>query len=145
MTDVDAMIRRAREVIQRAYAPYSGFPVGACLRGETGRLYAGCNVENASFPEGWCAETSAMAALISAGERRIEEVVVLATSAELCAPCGGCRQRLSEFAGPETPIHLLTESGLRRTVTLGTLLPRSFGKDHLRSATPAKAGAGRAG
>ncbi len=131
MSDLEAMIQLARESMDRAYAPYSRFHVGACLRSADGRLFAGCNVENASFPEGWCAETSAIAAMILAGARDIVEVVVVATSEEACSPCGGCRQRLSEFAAPETQVHMCSQSGSRRTVTLGELLPDSFTGDQL--------------
>ena len=131
MADLDAMIRVARESMDRAYAPYSKFHVGVCIRSSDGRLFGGCNVENASFPEGWCAETSAVAAMILAGAREIAEVVVVATSAEPCPPCGGCRQRLSEFASPEAPVHMYSRSGARRTVALGELLPDSFSAEQL--------------
>lgn len=133
MHHLDAMIRLAQEAMQRAHAPYSKFSVGACLRDPDDRLFAGCNVENASFPEGWCAETSAIAALVMGGAKEIVEVVVVATSPEPCTPCGGCRQRLSEFASPETPVHMVSQSGELRTVTLGTLLPDSFSGDQLRA------------
>jgi xanthosine phosphorylase len=119
----------ARAAFERAYAPYSKFRVGAALRGGSGRVFAGANVENASFPEGACAETGALAALIAAGERRITEALVLAAGERLCSPCGGCRQRLAEFSGPELPVHLCGPEGLRRTLTLGELLPWSFGLD----------------
>ena len=137
MTNLDAMIRLAREAMDQAHAPYSKFRVGAALRSSDGRLFSGCNVENASFPEGWCAETSAIAAMVRAGSREIQEVVVLTSSDEPCAPCGGCRQRLNEFAAPEVLIHMVTRSGLRRTATLGELLPHSFGIDHLLNPTVA--------
>ena len=109
-----------------AHAPYSGFQVGAAVRTPSGRIFAGANVENASFPEGNCAETSALAAMIAAGERRIVEVLVVAAGERLCTPCGGCRQRLFEFGAPGTLVHLCDPGGLRRTVTLGELLPLSF-------------------
>ena len=111
----------------RAYAPYSRFAVGAVVRGESGALYAGCNVENAAFPQGSCAEASAISALIMAGERRISEVLVFGKGPALVSPCGGCRQRLHEFADDPTPVHICDSGGLRRTVTLGELLPLSFG------------------
>jgi cytidine deaminase len=128
MSPAAEMVDLARQAQASAYAPYSGFPVGACVRAESGRLYAGANVENAAYPEGQCAETSAIGAMITAGDRRIVEVVVLAGGDPLGTPCGGCRQRLSEFAGPLTPIHLYGPEGLRRTVTLGELLPHAFVK-----------------
>ena len=97
------------------------------VRGESGALYAGCNVENAAFPQGSCAEASAISALIMAGERRISEVLVIGKGPALVSPCGGCRQRLHEFADDTTPVHICDSGGLRRTVTLGELLPLSFG------------------
>lgn len=134
------MIQIARRAMARAHCPYSNFPVGACLRTANDQLFSGCNVENASFPEGWCAETSAIAAMVLAGETRIEEVVVMATGTEACAPCGGCRQRLAEFSSPETRIHLCGPEGLRLTVTLGEILPRAFDGSQLESRVPTHTG-----
>jgi cytidine deaminase len=128
----EEMIARARDVMRRAYAPYSNFRVGTVLRGRNGRLYAGCNVENASFPQGTCAEVAAIAVMVADGERRIVEAVVMAEGESVIAPCGGCRQHLREFADESTPIHLCGPEGVRRTVTLGELLPWAFGPDNLR-------------
>ena len=125
------MLEMARAAMARAYAPYSRFPVGAVVRGESGALYAGCNVENAAFPLGSCAEASAISAMVMAGERRILEVLVIGKGAALVSPCGGCRQRLQEFADDTTPVHICDSDGLRRTVTLGELLPLSFGPGNL--------------
>jgi xanthosine phosphorylase len=100
--------------------------VGAAVRTTSGRIFAGANVENASYPEGNCAEASALAAMVAAGEREVAEALVVAAGERLCTPCGGCRQRLAEFAGPDVPIHLCGPDGWRRTVTLGELLPLSF-------------------
>jgi len=127
----DDMIALARQAMARAHAPYSRFPVGAVLRGANGKLYAGCNVENAAYPEGWCAEASAIAAMVMDGERRIVEALVMGTGDALVTPCGGCRQRLREFATDALPIHICGPDGPRRTVTLGELLPLSFGPDNL--------------
>ncbi|HEX2886682.1 cytidine deaminase [Vineibacter terrae] len=127
----DDMIALARQAMVRAHAPYSRFAVGAVLRGANGRLYAGCNVENAAYPEGWCAEASAIAAMVMDGERRIVEALVMGAGEALVTPCGGCRQRLREFATDTLPIHVCGPAGLRRTVTLGELLPLSFGPDNL--------------
>jgi xanthosine phosphorylase len=121
------LLEAARAAFGNAHAPYSGFHVGAAVRSASGRIYAGANVENASYPEGNCAEASALAALVAAGERRIVEVLVLAAGERLCTPCGGCRQRLVEFGAAEVAVHLCGPDGLRRTVTLGELLPLSFG------------------
>lgn len=119
------LVDLARGAMARAYAPYSRFQVGVALRDEAGALHAGANIENSSYPEGTCAEASAIGALVAAGGRQIREAVVMADT-ELIVPCGGCRQRLSEFADPETPIHLAGPEGIRRTVTLGELLPLAF-------------------
>jgi cytidine deaminase len=125
------MLEMARAAMARAYAPYSRFPVGAAVRGESDALYAGCNVENAAFPLGSCAEASAISAMVMAGERRILEVLVIGKGPALVSPCGGCRQRLHEFADDTTPVHICDSDGLRRTVTLGELLPLSFGPGNL--------------
>jgi cytidine deaminase len=128
-----------------AHAPYSGFLVGAALRGANGTIVAGCNIENAAYPIGNCAEASAIATLIMAGERRIVEALVLGWPARLdppeffaeraavglCPPCGGCRQRLREFAALECPVHLAGPSGIVMTTTVGALLPHSFGPENL--------------
>jgi xanthosine phosphorylase len=118
----------ARAAFEHAHAPYSNFRVGAALRARSGRIYCGANVENASYPEGNCAEASAIAAMVAAGERQITEALLVAAGVRLCTPCGGCRQRLAEFAGPDLVVHLCDPQGLRRTVSLGDLLPLSF--DH---------------
>jgi homotetrameric cytidine deaminase len=126
----DRLVELARDVRERAHVPYSRFTVGAALRDETGALHAGANVENAAYPEGNCAETSAIAALVARGGSRIEEVAVMA-DADLITPCGGCRQRLAELAGPDVPVHLCGPEGIRRTVKLGELLPLGFGAGDL--------------
>ena len=125
------LLELARAAVRNAYAPYSNFPVGAALRTDDGRRYAGANVENAAYPQGQCAEASAIGALVAGGGGRIAEVVVAAPSRELCTPCGGCRQRLREFTPDEVPIHLADLDRVRRTTTLGELLPLSFGPGHL--------------
>ena len=125
------MLELARAAMAKAYAPYSNFAVGAVLRGAGGKLYAGCNVENAAYPQGCCAEASAIAAMVMDGEHAIVEVVVMGGGAALVSPCGGCRQRLSEFAGAAVPVHICGPEGLRRTVTMGELLPLAFGPRNL--------------
>jgi cytidine deaminase len=129
---MDDMIDAARQAMDRAYAPYSSFPVGAVVRSASGKLYAGCNVENSAYPQGWCAEASAIAAMVAAGERRIVEVAVMGRGEALVTPCGGCRQKLREFADDQVPIHVCGPEGLRRSVTLGELLPLAFGPENLR-------------
>ncbi len=130
------LFEAAKAAQSRAHAPYSRFRVGAALRAEDGRIYSGCNVENAAYPEGWCAETGAIAAMALAGARRIVEIVVVGDGEGLCTPCGGCRQRIREFASSATPIHIAGPEGVRSNFTLGELLPHSFGPDHLTERTP---------
>jgi len=122
----DELMRAADEVMRTAYAPYSRFPVGAALRAPDGSIHVGSNVENASYPQGQCAETSAIGALIAAGHTRIAEVAVTAEKMDICPPCGGCRQRLAEFASVDTPVHLGRPGGPRQTTTIGELLPLAF-------------------
>jgi homotetrameric cytidine deaminase len=126
-----ALVAMARDAARNAYAPYSNFPVGAAVRTTDGRRFAGANVENAAYPQGQCAEASAIGALATGGGGQIAEVVVAAPSEELCTPCGGCRQRLREFAALDVPIHLVDYYRVRRTTSLAELLPLSFGPEHL--------------
>ena len=114
-----------------AHAPYSNYPVGAAVRSESGRVYAGCNVENAAYPQGWCAEASAIAAMVTAGERRIVEVLTISNGEMVGTCCGGCRQKIREFAALDTPIYSCGPEGLRATFTLEGLLPHSFGPENL--------------
>lgn len=120
------------DLISKAYAPYSNFPVAAIVRSASGALYPGVNVENAAYPQGWCAEASAIAAMVAAGEKNILEVAVMASGDALCTPCGGCRQKIREFAGADLAILCYGPEGLRQTFTLDELLPHSFGPDHLK-------------
>jgi homotetrameric cytidine deaminase len=125
------LVELARGAMARAYVPYSQFHVGVGLRDEAGALHAGANVENGAYPQGQCAEASAIGALVAAGGTAIREVAVMADT-ELIVPCGGCRQRLAEFAGPDVPVHLCGPEGVRRTVTLGDLLPLAFDLEKAR-------------
>ena len=127
------LIEAAKAARARAHAPYSKFYVGAAVRDEQGRVFGGCNIENASYPQGWCAEPSAISALIMAGGKAITEVAVMGNGDTLCTPCGGCRQKIREFATDDVMIHCLTESGkLIQSFALGELLPYSFGPEHLK-------------
>jgi cytidine deaminase len=123
------LLAAAGRVQARAHAPYSGFLVGAALRTASGAVYVGCNVENVSYPEGTCAEAGAIAAMVAAGEHTIVEVLTIANGDQLTTCCGGCRQRIAEFAGPDTPVHAAGPDGVRRTFTLGELLPAAFGPE----------------
>lgn len=127
--EISQMLELARRALAHAHAPYSRFRVGACVRAASGRLYAGCNVENASYPVTQCAEASAIGAMVTAGDRQIVEVVLVTERAERCSPCGRCRQQMTEFADTDTPIHLCGPEGLRLTATLGQLLPLAFDAD----------------
>ena len=132
MSDIDDLVTAARAARESAYAPYSKFKVGAAVRTASGKIFSGCNVENAAYPEGLCAEAAAIAAMVRAGEQSIVEAAVLGDGEGLCTPCGGCRQKLREFAGDDTPIHVCGPEGLRQTISLGVLMPHAFGPEHLR-------------
>jgi cytidine deaminase len=125
------LFEAARSAQAKAYAPYSRFHVGAALRTPSGAIFAGCNVENAAYPQGACAEAGAIGAMALAGERRIAEFLVIGDGEALCTPCGGCRQRIREFAAPETPVHIAGPEGVRARFTLQELLPHSFGPGNL--------------
>ncbi len=128
---VSALFDAAAQVRQQAHAPYSGFAVGAALRAEDGRIYVGCNVENAAYPSGTCAEQAAIAAMIAGGARKIEALAVVAGSPRPVTPCGACRQRIREFASSSTQIHAGNLAGARQHFTFADLLPDSFGPDAL--------------
>lgn len=128
---IDQLFAAAKAAQAKAYAPYSRFRVGAALRSDTGGIHAGCNVENAAYPVGTCAEAGAIAAMILAGDRAITEILVLGEGPELCTPCGACRQRLREFGAASLKVHVAGPEGLRAHFTLGELLPHSFGPDNL--------------
>ena len=132
----DALIAAARAVRERAYAPYSKFAVGAAVLDEHGRIHAGCNVENAAYPQGWCAETSALAVMVAAGGRHLRAVVVCAVSADPATPCGGCRQKLREFGDEGVPLWAVDLHDVRGCYTLGELMPHGFGAATLKVIAP---------
>lgn len=121
----------ARAVRENAYAPYSNFKVGAALLADDGRIYVGCNVENVAYPEGTCAEAGAIAAMIASGAHRIVEAYVIADSPDPVPPCGGCRQKLSEFAARDVAVTLATTDGSEFKTTVGDLLPGAFDAGHM--------------
>ena len=131
MIDEAAMLQAARAAREHAHAPYSHFHVGAALLDEQGRIHAGCNIENAAYPQGLCAEAGALAHLVAAGGLRIQAVAVVGDGAHPCTPCGGCRQKLREFASDEVPVIVADTQAVRARFTLGQLLPHSFGPEHL--------------
>ena len=126
------LLQAAREAQTRAYAPYSRFQVGAAVLDEQGRIHAGCNVENAAYPQGVCAEAGALSAMVLAGGTRACALVVVGRGAALVTPCGGCRQKLREFASPDTPVLVADPRQLRARYTLAQLLPESYGPEHLK-------------
>lgn len=126
MNNSSSLLSLAQTAAARAYCPYSHFPVGAAVLSTAGNLYAGCNVENIAFPEGSCAETGAIAAMVAGGDRTIAEILIYAPAANLITPCGGCRQRIAEFSTPYTLIHLAGPNGIEQTLTLEQLLPGRF-------------------
>ena len=129
----ETLIKAAIAAMDKAYAPYSGFAVGAAILDENGAVHAGANIENAAYPQGCCAEASAISALIMAGGRQIQKIAVAGRGEVLCTPCGGCRQKIREFGTAETEILICDEAGVRQTFTLDGLLPHSFGPDNLES------------
>jgi cytidine deaminase len=120
------LYQAAKAAMAFCHAPYSKFPVGAAIRADDGKIYAGANIENIAFPEGWCAETTAISHMVMGGAKKIVEIAVIAEKLALCPPCGGCRQRIKEFAGPDTLIFLCDEMGVGKTMTMNELLPHSF-------------------
>ena len=127
-----ALLQAARAARLNAYAPYSSFLVGAAVLDERGRVHAGCNVENAAYPQGVCAEASALSAMVLAGGRRATALLVVGEGPSLVTPCGGCRQKLREFAAPDTPVLVADGLGVQLWFTLDQLLPHSFGPEHLK-------------
>lgn len=129
---VEKMFDLAKEMLSNAYCPYSQFAVGCCLLTDKGNYYAGCNVENASYSLTCCAEATAIAQMVAAGETRIVEAVVIAKADKTCAPCGACRQRLQEFASGDMVVHMGTAQGLTLSKTLAELLPLAFDASYLK-------------
>lgn len=125
------LLDAARAAQKAAYAPYSCFPVGVAVLDDQGRIHAGCNVENAAYPEGVCAEASALSAMVLAGSTRLRAVLVVGTGGAWITPCGGCRQKLREFGAPDLPVLTANATNMGPRYTLAELLPQSFGPDHL--------------
>lgn len=123
----------ALAVRQNAYVPYSNFHVGAALRGKSGAVYVGCNVENVAYPEGTCAEAGAIAAMVAAGETEFVEAYVVAGSPTPVSPCGGCRQKLAEFGAAAALVTMATTGGVEQQTTVGELLPGVFSTAHMES------------
>jgi cytidine deaminase len=128
---LDQLFQAAKAAKSQAYAPYSKFHVGAAILSDDGKIYAGCNVENAAYPSGTCAEAGAIAAMNLGGAKKITAVLVVGDGDQLCTPCGNCRQRIREFASTTTPVHIANDKGIRQSFTLAELLPHSFGPENL--------------
>lgn len=126
-----SLIDTARAVRENAHAPYSKFKVGAALRAASGTVYIGCNVENVAYPEGTCAEAGAIAAMVAGGDTKITEIAVIADSPKPVSPCGGCRQKIAEFADGDVIVTLTTTDGIIHQTTVGALLPGSFDPDYM--------------
>lgn len=126
-----SLIDHARMVRENAYAPYSKFKVGAALRSTSGAVHVGCNVENVAYPEGTCAEAGAIAAMVAAGDTAIAEIAVIADSPKPVSPCGGCRQKIAEFAKGDVKVTLATTDGIVQETTVAALLPGSFDADYM--------------
>lgn len=132
MPDIEPeLLAAAREVQANAHVPYSGFQVGAAIRTREGGVYVSCNVENAAYPESVCAEGGAISAMVSGGGRIIDALVVICDGDMLATPCGGCRQKIREFADADTMVHAAGPEGVRESYTMAELLPDSFGPEHL--------------
>ncbi|WP_199609596.1 cytidine deaminase [Flocculibacter collagenilyticus] len=125
------LLDAAQKIQQNAYAPYSKFKVGAAILANDNQVYTGCNIENASYPLGQCAEAGAIAAMIAAGTTHIDEVLVISPNDDICPPCGGCRQKLREFGDSNTIIHMATAKGEIQSINLAELLPLAFEKSNL--------------
>ncbi len=139
-TEWNALLAAARDAREHAYAPYSHYRVGAALLDEQGRVHAGCNVENAAYPEGVCAEAGALSALVVSGGRRVVAAVVVGEGGEAITPCGGCRQKLREFTDSGLVVRSADMQGWRGEHTLAQLLPASFGPDHLGNGSAQRSG-----
>ena len=127
----ESYIEATKEAMSKAYVPYSNYPVGALIVTDNGNTYSGCNVENASYPLGNCAEASAIASMVIAGEKKIKTIYVMTKNDEGGIPCGGCRQRIREFSDENTQIMMCSVDGVQQRINLSELLPNSFGPEHL--------------
>ncbi|MBU1296490.1 MAG: cytidine deaminase [Gammaproteobacteria bacterium] len=134
MSDVkqsSELFELAKDAMNKAYVPYSRFHVGAAILTAGGKIYSGCNVENAAYPEGTCAEAGAIASMVLGGDTLIKDIYVIGKGEELVTPCGGCRQKIREFSSVDTMIHICGAEGVRKSLTMNELLPFSFGPENL--------------
>lgn len=124
------LLQYAKNAMNHAYAPYSGFSVGAAILDENNNIHAGCNVENSAYPEGVCAESSAISGMILGGGKKIKKILLVTSGTSMATPCGGCRQKISEFSDADTKI-LIYYDGQIKTFSMDEILPYSFGRSHL--------------
>jgi len=130
-TSLKTPLEQAAQAMNKAYAPYSHFSVGAVIYGANGKYYSGCNVENAAYPEGTCAEAGAIAAMVLDGEHQIKDIYIMGEGENLVTPCGGCRQKIREFSTAETQIHICDPTSIKKTLSVDEILPFSFGPENL--------------
>jgi len=123
------LLALASKAQKNAHAPYSNFQVGAAIFDENAQLHASCNVENAAYPLGQCAEAGAISAMVASGSKHIRQILIVSPNENFCPPCGGCRQKIAEFADAQTEVHLATQNGDLKTVKFAELLPLAFGFD----------------
>jgi len=126
-----SLLDAATQVRLNAWVPYSRFKVGAAIRATSGKVYVGCNVENVAYPEGTCAEAGAIAAMVAGGDTRIAEIWVIADSPEPVPCCGGCRQKIAEFADADVKVTLCTTDGKQKVMTVAEILPGVFTAAHM--------------
>jgi cytidine deaminase len=126
------LLEAAQDARAHSHSPYSLYAVGAAVLDEHGAIHAGCNIENAAYPQGWCAEATALGAMVMAGGLRAKAVLVTGPGPDVITPCGGCRQKLREFGDDNLVVIAADPSGIQQSWTLGQLLPASFGPDHLK-------------
>lgn len=127
--DISRLLAAAQLAQSRAYAPYSNFQVGAAILAENGQIYAGCNVENVSYPLGQCAEATAIGTMVASGAKQIKQILILSPNNQLCPPCGGCRQKIKEMANMDTQVHLVSANGQQQSLSFSELLPLAFDKN----------------
>lgn len=126
MNNTQKLFNLAKLAAQNAYCPYSNFAVGAAILADNQQFYSGCNVENIAYPNGTCAETGVIAAMVNGGGKKIIEILIYANSKELISPCGACCQRIAEFSDSATKVHLANNQGIQKTILVSELLPLAF-------------------
>lgn len=144
MHPIEALFAAAMTARASAYAPYSGFAVGAAIRTPSGAIFSGANVENAAYPLGICAEAGAIAAMVASGEKCIAEILIVGDGDGLVTPCGACRQRIFEFANDDVKVHVAGLNGIRASFTIAALLPEAFGRNASKRQAPTRTGIGLA-